>query len=71
MPTRRLPPPWTLEELDACFVVRDHSGQQLAYIRGDDEMKHGENLTPFQVYVCRWREAPPEIAPLIGGNLIP
>jgi hypothetical protein len=38
---------------------------------GGDEMKRGENLTPFQVYVCRWREAPPEIAPLIGGNLIP
>jgi hypothetical protein len=29
---RRFPPPWTVEEQDACFVVRDHSGQQLAYI---------------------------------------
>jgi hypothetical protein len=28
---RRLPPPWTVEELDACFVVRDHNGQALAY----------------------------------------
>jgi hypothetical protein len=24
---RRLPPPWSVEELDACYVVRDHSGQ--------------------------------------------
>jgi hypothetical protein len=24
---RRLPPPWTVEEQDACFVVRDHNGQ--------------------------------------------
>jgi hypothetical protein len=39
--------------------------------RDGDGMKGGENLTPFQVYVCRWREVPPEIAPLIGGNLIP
>jgi hypothetical protein len=26
-----------LEELDACFVVRDHNGQQLAYIYFEDE----------------------------------
>jgi hypothetical protein len=27
MPSRRFPPPWSVEELDACFVVR---GQQLS-----------------------------------------
>jgi hypothetical protein len=32
MPARRFPPPWSVEELAACFVVRDHSGQQLAYV---------------------------------------
>jgi hypothetical protein len=37
MTTRRFPPPWTLEELDACFVVRDHNGQQLAYVYFEDE----------------------------------
>jgi hypothetical protein len=35
--TRRFPPPWTLEELDACFVVRDHNGQALAYVYYEDE----------------------------------
>jgi hypothetical protein len=25
-------PPWSVEELDDCFVVRDQNGQQLAYI---------------------------------------
>jgi hypothetical protein len=30
------PPPWSVEELDACFVVRDHNGQQLAYV--EDEL---------------------------------
>jgi hypothetical protein len=29
---RRFRPPWTVEELDACFVVRDSNGQQLAYV---------------------------------------
>jgi hypothetical protein len=32
MPARRFPPPWTVEELDACFVVRDASGQQTSYV---------------------------------------
>jgi hypothetical protein len=30
MPARRFLPPWSVEELDACFVVRDHNGQQPA-----------------------------------------
>jgi hypothetical protein len=29
---RRFPSPWSVEELDACYVVRDHDGQQLAYV---------------------------------------
>jgi hypothetical protein len=32
MPARRFTPPWTVEEQDACYVVRDHNGQQLAYV---------------------------------------
>jgi hypothetical protein len=27
---RRFPPPWSVEEQSACFVVRDANGQQLA-----------------------------------------
>jgi hypothetical protein len=29
--------PRSVEELDACFVVRDHNGQQLAYVYFEDE----------------------------------
>jgi hypothetical protein len=25
---RRFPPPWSVEELDACFVVTDNAGQK-------------------------------------------
>jgi hypothetical protein len=32
MPSRRFPPPWSVEELDACYVVVDSAGQQLAYV---------------------------------------
>jgi hypothetical protein len=39
MPARRFPPPWSVEEQDACFVVRDHSGQKLAYVYFEDELR--------------------------------
>jgi hypothetical protein len=32
---RRFPPPWSVEDIGATFVVRDHSGQQLAYVYFD------------------------------------
>jgi hypothetical protein len=35
--SRRFPPPWTVEELDECFVVKDASGQALAYLYFEDE----------------------------------
>jgi hypothetical protein len=37
MPERCFPPPWSVEEQPACFVVRDHNGQVLAYVYFEDE----------------------------------
>ena len=34
---RRFPPPWTVEELDACFVVIDSAEQKLAYVYFEEE----------------------------------
>jgi hypothetical protein len=34
---RRFPPPWSVEEQPACFVVRDRNGQQLAYFYFEEE----------------------------------
>jgi hypothetical protein len=34
---RRFPPPKSVQEQDACFVVRDHNGQVLAYVYFEDE----------------------------------
>ena len=36
-PARRFPPPWTVEETMACFVVKDHRGQKLAYVYFEEE----------------------------------
>jgi hypothetical protein len=37
MADRRFPPPWTVEEKDACFIVRDHNGQALSYVYFENE----------------------------------
>jgi hypothetical protein len=31
------PPPWSVEELDACFVVADSTRQKLAYVYFEDD----------------------------------
>ena len=38
MRVRRFPPPRTAEETDACFIVRDHNGQALAYVYFEGEL---------------------------------
>jgi hypothetical protein len=34
---RRFPPPWSIEETGACFIVKDAQGQALAYFYFEDE----------------------------------
>jgi hypothetical protein len=35
---RRFPPPWSIEEANnPCFIVRDSTGQVLAYVYFEDE----------------------------------
>ena len=37
MTPRHFPPPWSVEELDSCFVVKDANGQALAYMYFEKE----------------------------------
>ena len=37
MTQRRLPAPWSVEELEACFIVKDSAGQKLAFIYFEEE----------------------------------
>ena len=37
VPERRFPPPWSVEETDACFIVRDANGQALGYFYFEEE----------------------------------
>ena len=34
---RRFPPPWSVDEQEACFTVRGATGQALAYVYFEDE----------------------------------
>jgi len=37
MKPRRFTPPWTVEKTLACFIVKDHHGQKLAYVYYEEE----------------------------------
>ena len=37
MPPRRFPPPWSVEEHEDSFIVKDKTGQALGYFYFDDE----------------------------------
>jgi hypothetical protein len=34
---RRFPPPWSIEEREESFIVKDANGQALAYLYFEDE----------------------------------
>ena len=34
---RRFPPPWSVEDIGAAFVVKDSSGQKLLYVYYEEE----------------------------------
>ena len=35
---RRFSPPWSVEDTDTCYIVRDANGQQLAYVYYEEEL---------------------------------
>jgi hypothetical protein len=45
MPTRRFPPPWSVEEGETYFVVKDSGGQKLGYVYFDDPRSADKPLT--------------------------
>jgi hypothetical protein len=41
---RRFPPPWSVEETPACFIVRDRAGQALAHLYYEEPARSAANL---------------------------
>ena len=46
-PPRRFPPPWSVEEGDNYFVVRDQNRQALAYVYFENEPRRRSAATPL------------------------
>ena len=42
---RRFPPPWTIEDNGACFIVKDHGGMALAYSRPVKAMRKNMRMS--------------------------
>jgi hypothetical protein len=52
---RRFPPPWTVEETDACFIVKDRAGMSLAYVYFEEG---GKAAHTEQGAADRWQHRP-------------
>ena len=38
MTERQFTPPWSVQELEACFIVKDGTGQKLAFVYFEEEL---------------------------------
>ena len=68
MPQRRSPPPWSVEETEACFIVRDANGQARAR-RTQAPAPDAEAKTVALSKVDSWKrgeEFPKELVTLPG-----
>ena len=54
MAQRHFPPPWSVEEGETDFVVKDNDGQQLAYVYYENE--------PGRRSAAKLLKSPPEVS---------
>jgi hypothetical protein len=65
---RRFPPRWTVEELDACFVVRDAGGQKLGYFYYEEEPGRRSAAKLLTRFAADWGQRR-EVAGVAAGRL--
>jgi hypothetical protein len=59
---RRFPPPWTVEDNGACYVVHDANGQALSYVHYKAEPRPVDGSQPADALrraadCCQYRQA--------------
>ena len=68
MPPRRFPPPWSVEDVGAAFVVKDSARQKLAYVYFEEEpgrRSAAKLLSKDTPYCGEYRQAAGAFAPMI------
>jgi hypothetical protein len=65
---RSFPPPWIVEELEACFYVCDSAGQKLAYVYFEDDP--GRRAAAKLLAKDEARRIAANIAKLAGDSLL-
>jgi hypothetical protein len=58
---RRFPPPWTIEDHGACFIVRDKNGQALGYFYFEQEPGR-----PAAANLLTWRRTSRSYQPIVA-----
>jgi ferritin-like metal-binding protein YciE len=51
-----LPPPWTIEETDSCFIVKEHAGLSLAYVYFEEEPGRHYEMTRYGTLIAWAKE---------------
>ena len=59
---RRFPPPGTVEETSPCFIVRDHNGQALAFVRTSGKLLTRDKVLTHRINIAK---AVSPVAPLL------
>jgi hypothetical protein len=59
MTGRQFTPPWSVQELEACFIVKDGAGQKLAFVYFEEEPGRRTAATRSVsrsrcAWCCRW-----------------
>jgi hypothetical protein len=74
MTARRFPPPWTVEETDACFIVKDRGGMSLAYVYFEEEPGRRAadrcSFPPHAPAAWRWGSRAGGGASCYGGDVL-
>ena len=65
---RRFPPPWTVEQQEACFVVRDANGQALGYFYFSRTSRDGDRRQSYSLGTGRGGSRPEDAFERMSGH---